>query len=96
MLATAALGVAGLGIAVLYPVTLARLVAVPGLRLRQGAALGAAASGTAVLLAPILLEALAARTSLQTGFLAVAPALVVLLALQVSAARADRHGQPEA
>jgi hypothetical protein len=84
---TAALAAAGLGIAVLYPVLLARLVRTPGLAPRRGAALGSAASGTAALASPILLEALAGPTSLRGGFLFVIPLLVVLLALQRASAR---------
>jgi hypothetical protein len=82
VLATTALGVAGLGIALLYPVTLAKLVAIPALGLRQGAALGAAASGTAALAAPAAVHALAAATSLGTSFIAVAGVLALLVALE--------------
>lgn len=94
-LATAALGLAGLGIAALYPVTLARLVRTPGLSVRRGAALGAAASGTAVLVAPAALHALAARTSLRESFLAVTALLALLFALEHLARRRARRGRGE-
>jgi len=75
-----ALAAAGLGISVLYPVMLARLVRAlpPG----RGAALGTVASGTAALAAPALLGALAAPLGLRIAFLLVVPLLVALLALE--------------
>ncbi|HEX7622203.1 MAG TPA: hypothetical protein VF400_01430 [Anaeromyxobacteraceae bacterium] len=82
VLATAALGGAGLGIAALYPVLLARLLETPGLTLERGAAIGTIASGAAVLAAPILLNAIAGGVSLAASFLAVVPALVLVAALQ--------------
>jgi hypothetical protein len=81
VLATAALGLAGLGIAPLYPVLLDQLVRTPGLDVARGAALGSLASGTAVLAAPMLLSALAGVVSLRTGYLAVVPLLLLVLAL---------------
>jgi hypothetical protein len=86
-LLTAAMAVAGLGIAVLYPVMLARLVRTPGLGPDRGAALGAAASGTAALASPILLDQLAGPAGLRTAFLVVAPLLLVMLALRRASAR---------
>jgi hypothetical protein len=85
-LVTAAMAAAGLGIAVLYPVMLARLVRTPGLGPDRGAALGAAASGTAALASPILLDQLAGPAGLRTAFLVVAPVLLVLLALRRASA----------
>ncbi|HKE15096.1 MAG TPA: hypothetical protein VKB80_09540 [Kofleriaceae bacterium] len=84
---TAAIAAAGLGISLLYPITLARLVSTPGLGAGRGAALGAAASGTAALLSPILLDAVASRASLRASFLVVIPLLLAMLALQLVAAR---------
>lgn len=81
-LAIAALLLAGLGIAALYPITLAALVATPGLRLGAAATLGCAASGTAIVAAPILLDALADHTGLRAAFLAVVPLFAALLALR--------------
>ena len=72
---------AGLGIAPLYPVLLDRLVRTPGLDPRRAAAVGALASGTAVLLAPLLLSALARVVTLRLGFLAVPPLLLLVLLL---------------
>lgn len=80
--ATGALFLAGLGIAVLYPMTLGALVATPGLGRSAAAALGCAASGTAVVAGPILLDALADRTGLRTAFLAIVPLFLVLVALR--------------
>jgi hypothetical protein len=75
------MGIAGLGIAVLYPVTLARLTGTPGLGLRRGASLGALASGTAALASPPLAAAVAGATSLRVAFLSVVPMLALVLAL---------------
>jgi hypothetical protein len=86
-LVTAAMVAAGLGIAVLYPVMLARLVRTPGLGPDRGAALGAAASGTAVLASPILLVQLAGPAGLRSAFLVVVPLLLLLLALRRASAR---------
>jgi hypothetical protein len=87
-LATVALCGAGLGIAALYPVMLTRLLETPGLGFGPGAALGSLASGTAVLAAPVLLNALAGQVSLRAAFVAVVPALLLVLALQPRADRA--------
>ena len=73
---------AGLGIATLYPVTLAELMAVPGLRPAIGASLGALASATAILLAPTALARLAASVELRLSFLLALPLLGLLLALR--------------
>jgi len=73
---------AGLGIAVLYPFTLARLVETPGLGLQRGSALAALASGTAVLGAPLLLEQLASGLGLRTAFLAAVPSVLVVAGVQ--------------
>ncbi|MBG0822465.1 MFS transporter [Planomonospora sp. ID91781] len=71
---------AGLGIAPLYPVTLARLVQVPGLTAARSAAYGALASGTAILAAPAALAALGAALDLRTAFLVTVPPLAAVLA----------------
>jgi MFS family permease len=72
---------AGLGIATLYPITLARLMATPGLRPAWGASLGALASGTAIMLAPTALAALALAMDLRLAFLVPLPVLAALLLL---------------
>ncbi|MBG0828248.1 MFS transporter [Planomonospora sp. ID67723] len=77
---TAGLLAAGLGIAPLYPVTLARLVQVPGLTAAQSAAYGALASGTAILAAPAALAALGAALDLRTAFLIAVLPLAAILA----------------
>ncbi len=49
---TLGLVIAGIGVAPLYPVTLAALVATPGLNPTRLSAIGALASGTAILSPP--------------------------------------------
>ncbi|GAA3133855.1 fucose permease [Kribbella aluminosa] len=73
--------VAGLGVAPLYPVTLAALVATPGISSARLAAVGALASGTAILVAPALLAVLARVLDLRTAYLITLPLLAVLLLL---------------
>ncbi|MFD7157438.1 MFS transporter [Kribbella sp. NPDC059898] len=77
----AGLVVAGLGVAPLYPVTLAALVATPGISSARLAAVGALASGTAILVAPALLAVLARVLDLRTAYLITLPLLAVLLLL---------------
>jgi hypothetical protein len=77
----AALAGAGLGIAPLFPLMLARFMETPGLGARRGASLGTLASGTAVLGAPVLLDAVAGHSSLRAGFLVAVAALLVLVLL---------------
>jgi hypothetical protein len=81
LLAVAALAGAGLGIAPLFPLMLARFMETPGLGARRGASLGTLASGTAVLGAPVLLDAVAGHSSLRAGFLVAVAALLVLVLL---------------
>ena len=78
------LAVAGLGVALMYPLTLAALLACPGLGAERGASAGAAASGTAILLAPLALGGLAALVEVRLAFLVV---LVPLTLLAVHSAR---------
>jgi MFS family permease len=82
-LAVAALGGAGLGISALFPLMLARFVGTVGLSARRGASLGTAASGVAVVGAPVLLAAIAEHTSLRAGFLVAVAMLGLLAVLQV-------------
>ncbi|MFF0270625.1 MFS transporter [Kribbella sp. NPDC004536] len=77
----AGLIVAGLGVAPLYPVTLASLVATPGISAARLAAVGAMASGTAILVAPALLAVLARAVDLRTAYLITLPLLAVLFLL---------------
>ncbi|GAA1163115.1 hypothetical protein GCM10009630_71540 [Kribbella jejuensis] len=74
----AGLVVAGLGVAPLYPVTVASLVATPGISSARLAAVGAMASGTAILVAPALLAVLARVLDLRTAYLITLPLLAVL------------------
>jgi hypothetical protein len=69
------------GVAPLYPITIAALVATPGLSPARLAALGALASGTAILVAPTALAALATVVDLRTAFLIPLPLLVMLFAI---------------
>jgi MFS family permease len=78
---TIGLAIAGLGTAVLYPVTLAQFVGTPGLAPRHSASLGALASGAAILTAPTLLAALDGVLSLRVAFLLPIPVLAALLIL---------------
>lgn len=73
--------IAGFGVATMYPITLARLMATPGLRPEFGASLGALASGTAITVAPGLLALLAGAVDLQLAFLVTLPILGGLLLL---------------
>ncbi|MFF0312839.1 hypothetical protein ACFYSC_35915 [Streptosporangium sp. NPDC004379] len=78
---TAGLVLAGLGVAPLYPVTLARLVGLPGLTATRSAAYGALASGTAILAAPTGIAVLGAALDLRAALLiAVLPLAAVLAA----------------
>jgi len=81
----AGLIIAGLGVATLYPVTLSGLMSVPGLRSSHGASLGAFASGTAIVLAPVALASLSGVIDLRLAFLIPIPLLIVLVLL---------HGRP--
>ncbi|WP_427891138.1 hypothetical protein ACQHIV_02200 [Kribbella sp. GL6] len=85
----AGLVVAGLGVAPLYPVTLAALVATPGISSARLAAVGALASGTAILVAPALLAVLARVLDLRTAYLITLPLLGVLLLLSRRSGRAS-------
>jgi MFS family permease len=84
----AACATAGLGIAALYPISIGRLVKVPGLDPDRGSAVGAVGSGIAVLFAPLLLGLLAQVVPLRYGFLAATPLLLGVLALHQLARRA--------
>lgn len=69
--------------------SLSVLPATAGLSLERGAAV---ASGTAVLAAPILLNAIAGGVSLSASFLAVVPALLLVAALQPRPASLQPRG----
>jgi hypothetical protein len=73
--------VAGLGVAPLYPVTLAALVATPGLSPARLAAIGALASGTAILVAPAALALVARVVEIRTAYLVTLPLIAVLFVL---------------
>lgn len=79
VLAAVGLFVAGAGVALLYPVTVARLVAAWPHRQDVAAARGALASGLAIGIAPLVLARLADQTGLRTAYLVV-PAILVVLA----------------
>ena len=93
VLCTGALALAGLGIAVLYPVTLSELMQQPGLADTHAAALGATASGIAILAGPLLFGAAAAVVTLPTAFLILLPLMPALLLLRVVAGRCHTRGR---
>ncbi len=70
--------VAGLGVSVLYPVTLADLVNTHAVPARVTASLGALASGVAILAAPTLLAAVATASGLRWAFALPLPLLCLL------------------
>jgi hypothetical protein len=78
---TIGLVVAGAGVAPLYPVTVAALVATPGLSQTRLAAIGAMASGTAILLVPAALAALASVVDVRTAYLITLPLIALLFTL---------------
>lgn len=84
----AGLLLAGLGIATLYPVTLVRLMTVPGLRPELASSLGTLAAGTAMTLAPAGLAALGGVVELRFAYLVVLPLLAGLVMLHGDGGRA--------
>jgi hypothetical protein len=80
---TGALVVAGIGVATLYPVTLADLVSTPNLAASHAASLGALASGAAILGAPVALAAVAGALGLRAAFLITLPLIALLLGTRV-------------
>ncbi|WP_460665031.1 MFS transporter [Kribbella swartbergensis] len=73
--------VAGTGVAPLYPVTLAALVATPGLTPARLSAIGALASGAAILVTPAALAAIARVVELRTAYLITIPLILALVGL---------------
>jgi hypothetical protein len=88
---TIGLVIAGTGVAPLYPVTLAALVAIPGPSPARLAAIGALASGTAILLTPAALAGVARVVDLRTAYLITLPLLALLIALARNPTRASRR-----
>jgi hypothetical protein len=82
----AGLAVGGLGAAFLYPLTLSVLVETSNLPRRQVAPIATTASGFAVLLGPAVLREVADLGSLQLGFLAIVPMMVLLVLVKPRAA----------
>ncbi|TDO52721.1 hypothetical protein EV643_102563 [Kribbella sp. VKM Ac-2527] len=82
-LVTIGLALAGLGVATLYPITVADLIGTPGARPAHLASLSAFASGIAILVAPAVLAALANVVDLRTAFLITLPLLAILLTVRV-------------
>jgi hypothetical protein len=79
---TIGLGVAGLGVATMYPIVLADLISIPGVSPAHLSSLSACASGVAILLAPAALAALAGVLELRAAFLIPLPLLVILLLIR--------------
>ncbi|TCM41077.1 MFS transporter [Kribbella sp. VKM Ac-2568] len=82
VMVTVGLAFAGLGVATLYPIVLADLISIPGVSPAHLASLSAFASGTAILLAPAALAALAGILDLRTAFLIPLPLLAILLLIR--------------
>ncbi|MBM2615051.1 MFS transporter [Actinoplanes sp. LDG1-06] len=78
---TTALVVAGIGVATLYPVTVAALVDTPGLARHHAVSLSTVASGTAILAAPTALAAIAGHTGLRAAFLVTSPLIAAVIAV---------------
>lgn len=91
----AGLAVAGLGTAAFYPVTLARLVQVPGMSDVRGPAFGALASGTAVLGAPVVLAGLGTALDLSAAYLIAVLPLAAALAAITWRGRAGHPPSPQ-
>jgi len=72
---------AGFGLATLYPVTLVRLMTVPGLPPSLGSSLGALASGTAITVAPTVVGVLGDAADMRLAFLLVLPMLAGVVGL---------------
>jgi MFS family permease len=81
VLAAAGLLVAGLGVALLYPTTVSRVVAVWPQAPDRAAAWAALASGLAIGIAPFVLARLSDVAGLRTAYLIV-PVLLVVLAVR--------------
>jgi MFS family permease len=91
VIVTIALTVAGAGVAALYPVTVAALVAIPGLSSRHAVSISTVASGTAILAAPTALAAIAARTGLRLAFLITIPLIAAVIAVHGTRRAATRE-----
>ena len=83
VLASVGIFVGGLGVALLYPLAIARLIAEDPRHADRASSRGALGSGTAILLAPPALVAIAGATSLRIAFV-MAPLLLVVLGAHVS------------
>lgn len=94
-LAAAGLLVAGLGVALLYPTTVSRVIAAWPAAPDRAAALAALGSGVAIGGAPLLLAQMSDATGLRTAFLIV-PVLLVLLAIRGGTGEARRASAGEA
>ena len=73
--------VAGFGLATLYPIMVARLMATPGLLPELGASLGVLGSGLAITIAPAVLALLAEVVDLRLAFLVPLPLLLGVMLL---------------
>jgi MFS family permease len=78
-LTAAGMAIAGLGVAAMYPLTLAQLMAVPGVETARAAALATLASGTAIVIAPAVLGLLGQGAGLRASFLVTLPLLAALV-----------------
>lgn len=92
-LAAIGLFVTGTGVALLYPATLARLVASRPHDRNATAATGALASGTAIGIPPLVLANLADQVGVHTAYLLVPALLVLLVALVLLTASPFRRAR---
>lgn len=79
LIVAAGVAIASMGVALLFPLTLANLVATPGLATDHAAALGSLAQGLAVLAAPAALGLLEGVVDLRLALLLPLPLLILLL-----------------
>jgi fucose permease len=84
--AVAALGVTGVGVALLYPLTLALAIGAAGGRTDAASARAAFAAGIAIAVAPFALGALADAAGLRAAY-AIVPALAALAVVALGSAR---------
>lgn len=89
--AVAALGVTGIGVALLYPLTLALAIGSAEGRTDAASARAAFATGTAIAVAPFALGALADAAGLRAAY-AIVPALAALAVVALAAARRASGG----
>ncbi|OKL45894.1 MFS transporter [Boudabousia marimammalium] len=81
LIVVAGLAIAGLGTALLYPITIDDIFALPGLSNQRSAALGVLSSGAAIFATPMLLPVVASIMPLGMALLTLVPLTLVLMFL---------------